>query len=49
MAKDVCCKVDTCTYNVNERCHAKSIIVNTCHCNSAEDTDQTACDTFRCK
>lgn len=49
MAKDVCCKVDTCVYNSHDKCHADEIMIDTCNCHNAKDTKETACDTFKLK
>lgn len=49
MAKDVKCSVDSCQYYCDGLCEASCIKVGTCHCKEAHETDQTSCDTFKCK
>lgn len=49
VAKDVNCHVESCKYQSNGCCQAKCIQVNNCHCQSAKELSQTACDTFELK
>lgn len=49
MAKDVCCNVESCYFNENEKCSAHEIKVSNCHCKKANTSPETECDTFKLK